>query len=479
MNRRRPLSVTSRLATSASTPAFGISLAFLWAFHAAATHVPGAGYFRLPILFAMATGFLVWRLSLRDVRRRHTTNSGMTVGLSCWFVAATLSTILNWRTDEVALTYIVVFLAGGAIFVGLSGITCTPANLDIAVAGLAAGSLFPLIAGLQAFGGEWGTPDVTTTMVAWQSIARMNTYTEATFGNRGNTAGFLLIIAPIFLAVLLDCRKRLALRAFCAATLILITLNLMIVQVRAAFVALFVAFVVVWAFKLGVRRLPLMVGALVLGWVLLFKFQPDAGLMMTDRILPAITVDTEGDESVRGRADGIKEGVQIAQRNWLLGIGPGAALTIHSLSSAHQFHVQEAMETGVLGFVGALLFSVGVLLSLFRTIVRGRRDQVNDTRFMLLIGPTTFMLYSTIANAALNNSSVNTWTILVASMLALAPRFEPVTGMRRAVLSPRSLLHAPRAISADTGTSSASPLPPLTRLTPSRTGFGQIDRLDF
>ena len=158
--------------------------------------------------------------------------------------------------------------------------------------GLAAGALFPLIGGLLAFNGEWGTPDVTTTIGAWQNIARMNSYTDATFGNRGNTAGFLIIVTPMLLAVLFDGRKRLALRAFCAATLIPIALNLMILQVRSAFITLFAAFMMVWAFKLGVRRLPLMVGVLALGWLLLFKLQPDVGVMMTDRILPAITVDT-------------------------------------------------------------------------------------------------------------------------------------------------------------------------------------------
>jgi hypothetical protein len=210
---------------------------------------------------------------------------------------------------------------------------------------------------------------------------------------------------------------------FCAATLIPVALNLMILQVRAAFITLFAALVVVWTFKLGVRWLPLLLGALFLAWVLLFKFEPDVGVMMTERLVPAITVDTEGDESVQGRADAIREGVRIFSGNWLLGIGPGGALSVHSMASAHQFHVQEAMETGILGFVGALLLSAGVFIALFRTMVR-RRDVLNDTRFMLLIGPASFMLYAVIANATLTNGSVNTWTVLIASMLALAPRFE-------------------------------------------------------
>ena len=82
------------------------------------------------------------------------------------------------------------------------------------------------------------------------------------------------------------------------------------------------------------------------------------------------------------------------------------------------------METGILGLVGALLVSTGVFISLFRTMVRGRRDELNDTRFMLIIGPASFVMYAIIANAALINGSVNTWAVLTASMLALAPKFE-------------------------------------------------------
>jgi O-antigen ligase len=83
------------------------------------------------------------------------------------------------------------------------------------------------------------------------------------------------------------------------------------------------------------------------------------------------------------------------------------------------------METGVLGLVGCSVFAVGIFISLIRTMARGRDDDANDMRFLLLIGPATYVAYSVSANAALTNSSVNTWAVLVASMLALTPRFQP------------------------------------------------------
>src|SRR5204863_9485358 len=82
------------------------------------------------------------------------------------------------------------------------------------------------------------------------------------------------------------------------------------------------------------------------------------------------------------------------------------------------------METGIFGFVGVTLLSIGLWVSLFRIFIQGRADELNDTRFMLIVGPLAYVTYSLIANAALNNASVNTWTVLVASMLALMPPFE-------------------------------------------------------
>ena len=418
------------LATISSSLSVGIPLAVLWAVQAAAPRLPGARVLLLPFVIVLAGGLLLWR-RFTGASTPRSGLSSTTVGLVCWFIAATLSTILNWDTEQVVPTYIVVFLAGGAIFVALSGYECTTAALEIGIVGLALGALLPLVGGLLAFGVEWGSPDMATVIQAWQNIVRMNSYTEATFGNRGNTAGFIVILAPILIAVLVDQRKRPALRAFCAAVMVPVALNLMILQVRAAFITLVLALAVAWTFKRGARRLPLMLAGLALCVLIAFKLQPDAGEQMTDRIVAAVTVDTAGDESVQGRLDAIEEGARIFGRNWLLGVGPGGALTRHSFASAHQFHVQEAMETGILGLIGTLLMSAGVLISLLRTMARGSRDEVNDIRFTLLIGPASFLIYAIMANAALNNGNVNTWTILTASMLALVPAFVPVAAPAR------------------------------------------------
>jgi hypothetical protein len=400
----------------------GILLAAIWALQAAAPDLRGNRY--LPFLLPVALiGFVLWR-SQTSFRHQTGSKNGVVAGLCCWFVGSTLSTVLNWQTDQVLLTYGMVMASGAVVFWSLRGILLTPRDLDVAIIGLTVGALVPLASGLAAFAAEWGVPDINTTITAWQDLTRMDGYEAATFGNRGNTAGFILIVTPILLAIVFDARKRAALRAFCAVPLTLIALNLMILQVRAAFVALFFAALIVWVFKKGVGRLPLVAAAVVLAGVVLFKVQPDVGYTMTERFMPVITVDTRGDDSVQGRVDAIQEGWGIAEENWLLGVGPGAALTVHSRDSAHQLQVQQAMETGILGLIGVTLLSIGVLVSLARTMFRGRHDEVNDTRFMLIIGPATYVAYAIMANAAFNNTTVNTWTVLVVSMLALMPPFE-------------------------------------------------------
>ena len=421
MNKRRFVNGATR---AASAPAgIGLMVGGLWGLHAGVVQIPRQGYFLVPLAAAVVCAFIVWRMVAHVGRFEFARKGVVPVGLACWFVAATLSTMLNWQTDQVVLTYCVVFVTGALLFVGLSGITLTPRDLDTAAVALAIGALFPLVSGVLAFFGEWGT-DVSTMVTAYRNVLRMSSYEAATFGNRGNTAAFLLLVAPMLLSLALDRAKRPALRAFCSAVLSLIVLNLFILQVRAAFVSMLVILLCVWIFKCGVRRLPLLITAGALGWILLFNVAPDAGLTMGDQLLAAVTVDTEGDTSIQQRAEAINEGMDIAQRNWLLGIGPGGALTLHSHDSAHQFQVQQAMETGILGLIGSTLFSIGICVSLIRTMQR-RRDEVNDVRFALLAGPAAYLLYSVMANATLGFGSLNPWATLLASMVALAPAFTP------------------------------------------------------
>jgi O-antigen ligase len=224
--------------------------------------------------------------------------------------------------------------------------------------------------------------------------------------------------------------------------LVPILLNLLVLEVRAAFLMLPLGIALVLGFKFGVRRILYLVvgGAVIIG--LLYQFVPDdvvasisdrmqpvaqvdtAMTTISDRMRPVVQFDDSGDSSVYGRLDAMKEGLAVGLRNWLFGIGPGAALTQHSQTSAHQLFVQQFMETGVLGLVGSIVFSCAMLVILLRTYARGQDGGPNNMRFTLIIGPACFILYGIVANDTFNIGYFNPWTVLVVSMLALTPRFD-------------------------------------------------------
>jgi hypothetical protein len=384
----------------------------------------GASVLFLPA-FACAILFVVLRSKLDRTPRTRKGTDGVSAALACWFLGATAGTVANWNVDQVLLTYCSVFLAGAVVYVAIARAHLTDIQLEIGILGLVVGSLFPLIGGLHAFVQEWGVPDITTALDAYLNVARMQLYEQATFGNRGNTAAFIVIIAPLFLWIALDVSRRRIVRAICAVALVPVILNVVILGVRAELLTLLFALAVIWGFKLGIRRYPLFVAAFLLAVIAGVSYSPEVAMTMSDRLGPVMGVDTEDDKSLMERSESIWEGLAIAERNWQVGIGPGGALAIHSQTSAHQFQVQQFMETGVLGLIGSIGFSVAVLAMLAVTVISGEDGGANNIRFALIIGPASYVVYGLTANAALNVGYVNTWVVLTTSMLALTPKFGP------------------------------------------------------
>jgi hypothetical protein len=143
------------------------------------------------------------------------------------------------------------------------------------------------------------------------------------------------------------------------------------------------------------------------------------GEVIADRFGPVVKMERTRDQSLMERSESIQEGLRVAADNWLLGIGPGGAITLHSQTSAHQFQIQQGMETGILGFAGASLATLAVLRALFMVLAGGARDERNRQRFALIIGPAAFLIYGTMANLTLTVGYVNTWAVLVAALLGL------------------------------------------------------------
>jgi len=403
---------------------FGMLLALLWGGHTAAFYLPGSKYLYLASLLCILI-LAELRMVIRHWRvPRGGYRCGVAPALACWFFAATASTILNASVEQVGVTYCFVFLTGAALYIVFDGTTLRTWELEIGVIGLAIGSLFPLLAGLRAFYQEWGWSDAQTALSAYLDPQKMASYEDATFGNRGNTAAFIVLIAPLFLWMLLDRSRSWFTRLFCGSMLLPILLNLLILEVRAAFLSLALGLALVWGFKFGARRIWIFIFGGAIGIGLLFWYTPDVAEIVSPRLQTALRVDTVNDPSVFERADAMREGMAIGGRNWLCGIGPGGALTQHSQTSAHQFFIQQFMETGVLGLVGSVVFSCGVFWIMLRTLARGEDGGTNNTRFAMVIGPVCFVSYGIVANFTLNNGYVNSWTVLVVSMLAFTPRLE-------------------------------------------------------
>jgi hypothetical protein len=339
-------------------------------------------------------------------------------------LGATFSTIVNMYTAEVLTAYFWVFIMGTAVYVLFDGIILSSFELEIGMFGLAVGALVPLLGGLQALSGylDWGS--LRSVVSIFNDENTMLNYEDATFGSRSNTAPFVVMIAPVFMWLALDRSRTWFIRLVSGLMLVPIVLNLLVLEVRAAWLVFVLESALVWFFKLGIRRFwRFLVGCGVIA-VLLIRLAPTETTDVSDRMAPAVTLDTSADDSVNGRANAIVEGLEIALQHWVFGIGPNGALTRHSQTSAHQSIVQQFMETGILGLIGTTVFFGGVLCILVQTLLRRRDGGLNNMRFALIIGPASFVIYGLVANVSLNIGYMNVWTVLMMSMLALIPRFE-------------------------------------------------------
>lgn len=403
---------------------FGLFLALLWGGHSAGSNLEGSKYIHLASFLCIFTFLGIRILINHQGILKGGFRCGVPAGWACWLLGATFSVIVNMNTKEVVTAYIVVFVVGTAIYVLFDGMTLAPVELEIGVLGLAIGALVPLLGGLQALSESVDWSNARHLIEVFKDDQTMLNYEDATFGSRSNTAPFVIMIAPIFMWIALDRSRTWLSRLGSGLMLFPIVLNLIVLEVRAAWLVFILECALVWYFKLGIWKFWRFLAGCGVIAVLLIHYLPGETKDVSDRITPAVTVDISADESVAGRAQAIKEGLEIAGQNWLFGIGPNGALTRHSQTSAHQSLVQQFMETGILGLIGTTVFSAGVLCILGLTLLRRKKGDKNNLRFTMIIGPASYVIYSLVANGPLNIGYMNVWTVLMMSMLALSPRFE-------------------------------------------------------
>jgi hypothetical protein len=414
-----------------------ILIGLLLAFEAAAYALPGRAYLHVvglsdasapiglgvllhPAFLVGAALFVYQAPRHRRTTIRRSRADVFVLGAFFWLSAATLSCIANYERDQVLLTYLMVFVSGGLAYLSASCLELSTAATEVLFAAMMLGALFPLLGGIREYVAEWGVPNANILMTAILDLPRMELYESATFGNRGNTAAFLMLIGPPAVWMLANRSRHWMMRCANGVFLSLVVANLLIIQVRAAFIAWALVCALIWRFRTG-SRLAYVAFSVTAALTLLAVVQatPDVGDVLVDRFQPVLTMEVASDNSLLERSEAMQEGLNIAKSNWLLGVGPGGALTVHSKTSAHQFFIQQFMETGIVGLVGTILVSTGIILYLLKTVAEGASQEHARMRFGLLLGPTGYLLYGFLANLTVNIGYVNTWSAICAVMLGL------------------------------------------------------------
>ena len=410
----------------------GWLLAVLWGVPPAIVYLPGRLVWHLGCaiaLFAIA--------GLRVVQRGRKSSGhrfGLSWSLGLWLFAATLSAMWNHDTDQVLITFCSVFLTCLFAYWALDGLQLSSVDVDVGVLGLAFGSAIPLLGGCFAFGEEWGWSDPRNLWIAYLDTVRMKGYEDATFGNRGNMAAYITIVVPILFVTLIERKKGTFLRAACAVVLVLALLNLLIIEVRAAYISIALALAFIWLKNWRSWRTLVFAAVVALAFKALFSYESDYIVQFGERLRAAVTSDAAADSSVSDRLDAMKEGIALGLQHPVFGLGPGSGLTRHSQTSAHQIIVQQFMELGIAGAVAVIWYSIALFVCVSYT-VRGKGDQQNSIRFALMLGPLCYLTYGLLANAIVNSSYINIWGLLVVTMLAVTPRFPRRASIRKRVPS--------------------------------------------
>lgn len=348
--------------------------------------------------------------------------SGHCIGLALlvWFLAATLSCAANAHTEMVPLYYVAGFVSSLLTYWAVRDISMSQRDLNLVLLALSLGSLFPLMDGLHAYYLEFGIPDFATLLYSRYATKRILDYQMATFGNTANTAAFLLLVGPTFLALALDRSRSRLVRLWFSVCSCLIGIHLVIVQARASFLVLLLLGPIFLYFKRPSKPVLALV-VLALGSVLwqIPTLDEDAWSRFSDRFEAAATVDTEHDTSIWERKEAIEEGWSTFLSHWEAGVGPGASRFYNSYTSAHQFNVHQALELGVLGLLASILLSLGVVWRLTDILIRGSSRMVDGDRFTLIIGPVCYLLFGIVADMPLNTGVANTWAVLAFGMLGM------------------------------------------------------------
>ncbi|MGE5604637.1 MAG: O-antigen ligase family protein [Bacteroidota bacterium] len=335
-------------------------------------------------------------------------NSGISMAIMLWFLAATLSLIKNISVGEVIKNHISGVMIPVVIYLALRRISLTKTDINRILTAVSLGILTTLVLGLLAYYQEWGFPSLATLAYSKYSLVRMERFMNVTYGNVGLTAQLLLLTGPPLLASIFDRNKSKKLRLWFGFCVFLIGLNLLILQSLTALIVFILIFILILAFQ---KRYKLLLMMLILAVVLPLVFR--------DFLLDVSYLLLGRQGSVLERIGAMQEGWGVFLDNWIFGVGKGVSYLYLSADTAHQFFIQQAVELGVLGFIASLLLVGMVFTRLLIIYIQRHRNPDSETRFLFIIGPFSYLLYGVIANITTNIGTLNIWINLLFGCLSL------------------------------------------------------------
>jgi hypothetical protein len=365
--------------------------------------------------------FIIKRAINRDYQLRSLSfnNVILLVMIVLWFIAGTISFIANQKYSPlVSLFY-------ASEYLSILFIACAFINLKLSLeeyygifAVMALGALVALIPGIIAFFLSWGIPSPRMMYYAHSNLMKMHEYMILTFGNTGNTAQFIVLVAPAFLLLTLKANLNYFLKTLLIICLVIMAINLLIVESRISFLILYCFGALLATMKSGKVLLKYFLTSFVFLFVL-SQIAPSFYLTVMGAMHQVIAFNAATDNSVSERILAMQEGWKIFHHHFFTGVGPGMSFYYNSYTTAHQFNIQQASELGILGLICSILFCVYVLFRFILLLFRYRTD-INFERLILMAGPACYVIFGLFANIGLSIGTTNTWVAIMIAMLTLS-----------------------------------------------------------
>lgn len=342
-------------------------------------------------------------------------------GMLIWLIGGMLSFVGHEPSVLTASQLIFGLLIPFAVYLGLRRLRLSERQWTWAFVAIAAGLILPLVSGTLAFRATFGSLSLDTIMKAYLDPIAWEDYGGATFGNRGNLAYLLVIVFPGLVWLAFSRRSPLWARGILATAAGLTALNLMITQSRTAILIAATSLPVMGMFRFRKQWKWVAGGlaaSLLIAWMVIDL--PDNAKNLVERTILAGSWNRDMDDSALERTIAMGKAWTLFKQNPLLGIGPGRALEENPFTSAHEFILNQASELGILGMVGSALWCLGILWQFGAAFASGLRRSHGEREFVLLLGPTCYVLAAIMANVPVTLTHNNSWMLITMGLAGLA-----------------------------------------------------------